>query len=116
MAFFEAHFFSDVLGLSVSAHVLIPQAAARQIGMASGKVSEGRAKAYPTLWLLHGLSDDHTIWMRRTAIERYAAERGIAVVMPAAARSFYQDMASGPRYWTYLSEELPELMRRFFPL
>lgn len=72
--------------------------------------------SYPTLWLLHGLSDDHTIWMRRTSIERYAAAKNIAVVMPAVGRSFYHDMASGSRYWTYLSEELPRTMRQFFPL
>ena len=112
MAFFDCHFFSDALGLTVSAHVLIPQESTRQIGMES---RPARA-AYPTLYLLHGLSDDHTIWMRRTSIERYAAAKNIAVVMPAVGRSFYQDMASGPRYWTYLSEELPRLMRQFFPL
>jgi S-formylglutathione hydrolase FrmB len=112
MAFFEAHFFSDVLGLSCSAHVLVPQQTTGQIGMEGGPVRE----RYPTLYLLHGLSDDHTIWMRRTSIERYATEKNLAVVMPAVGRSFYQDMVSGPRYWTYLSEELPMLMRRFFPL
>jgi S-formylglutathione hydrolase FrmB len=105
MAFFDCHFFSESLGLAVSAHVLVPQDSA----------PKGR-KLHPTLYLLHGLSDDHTIWLRRTGIERYAAARNLAVVMPAAARSFYQDMASGPRYWSYLSEELPVLMRHFFPL
>jgi S-formylglutathione hydrolase FrmB len=54
--------------------------------------------------------------MRRTSIERYAAAKNIAVVMPAVGRSFYQDMASGPKYWTFLSEELPAIMRQFFPL
>lgn len=112
MAFFDCHFFSDALAMTVAAHVLIPQESRKQIGMASGQV---RA-AHPTLYLLHGLSDDHTIWMRRTSIERYAAEKNIAIVMPAVARSFYQDMASGPRYWTFLTEELPRLMRQFFPL
>jgi putative tributyrin esterase len=112
MAFFESHFFSDALALSVSAHVILPQQTHRQIGMTGSKA----AGPLPTLYLLHGLSDDHSIWMRRTSIERYAAERGIAVVMPAVARSFYHDMASGPKYWTYLSEELPQLMQQFFPL
>jgi putative tributyrin esterase len=112
MAFFESHFFSDVLGLSCSAHVLIPQQTARQIGMEGGPVRE----RHPVLYLLHGLSDDHTIWMRRTSIERYATEKNIAVIMPAVGRSFYQDTASGAKYWTYLSEELPALMQRFFPL
>ena len=54
--------------------------------------------------------------MRRTSIERYAAAKNLAVVMPAVARSFYQDMASGPKYWTFLSEELPALCQRCFPL
>lgn len=112
MAFFEVHAFSDVLGLQVSFYVLLPQAARRQIGVHAG---ETRAK-YPALYLLHGLSDDHTIWLRRTSVERYAAEKNIAVVMPAVARSFYQDMASGPKYWTFLSEELPALCQQFFPL
>ena len=105
MAFFDCHFFSETLGLTSSAYVLLPQ----------GPPPAGR-KAHRTLFLLHGLSDDHTAWMRRTGIERYADAKNIAVVMPAVARSFYQDMASGPRYWTFLSEELPSLMRRFFPL
>jgi S-formylglutathione hydrolase FrmB len=112
MAFLDFHFFSDVLGLSCAAHVLIPQVTTQQIGMAGGT----KKAAYPTLYLLHGLSDDHTIWMRRTSIERYAAAKNIAVVIPAVARSFYQDMASGPRYWTFLSEELPALCEHFFPL
>ncbi len=112
MAFFDCHFFSDVLGLSVSAYVLLPQKANRQIGLPGGETKG----AYPTLFLLHGLSDDHTIWMRRTSIERYAAAKNIAVVMPAVGRSFYQNMASGPRYWTFLSEELPTICRTFFPL
>jgi len=112
VAFVDFHFFSETLGLTCAAHVILPQATTLQIGMGGGV----RREKYPTLYLLHGLSDDHTIWTRRTSIERYAAERNIAVVMPAVARSFYQDMASGPKYWTFLSEELPALCRHYFPL
>ncbi len=112
MAFFDSHFFSDALEQNVSVYVIVPQQTSRQIGVVAG---EARTK-YPTLYLLHGLSDDHTIWLRRTSIERYAAERNLAVVMPAVTRSFYQDMASGPKYWTFVSEELPRLMESFFPL
>jgi S-formylglutathione hydrolase FrmB len=112
MAFLDVHCFSDALGLTVSFHVLLPQSSTRQIGMTGGAARE----KYPTLYLLHGLSDDHTIWMRRTSIERYAAAHNLAVVMPAVTRSYYQDMASGPKYWTFLSEELPALCRSWFPL
>jgi len=68
----------------------------------------------PVLYLLHGLSDDCTIWERRTSIERYATEKGIAVVMPEVRRSFYADEALGEKYWTYVAEELPQLLARTF--
>lgn len=112
MAFFECHCFSETLGMQVDIWVLLPQRTQRQIGM-QGVV---QGEKHPTLYLLHGLSDDHSIWMRRTSIERYAAEAGLAVVMPAVHRSFYTDMAHGFRYWSYVSDELPRLMHQFFPL
>ena len=112
MAFIQCGFFSEVLGLSTSMNVILPQSSAGQIGMEGKSFSE----KHHTLYLLHGLSDDHTIWMRRTSIERYAASLGIAVVMPAVHRSFYTDMANGYNYWTFVSEELPAIARSFFPL
>jgi len=113
MAWIQCDFFSEVLGLSTSMGVILPQAAAGGPG-AAAPADPGRR--HPTLWLLHGLSDDHTIWHRRTSIERYAAPLGLAVVMPAVGRSFYADTTYGHRYWTFVSEELPALARTFFPL
>ncbi|NUU74848.1 alpha/beta hydrolase [Paenibacillus xylanilyticus] len=112
MALIKCDFYSDALGLSTSMHVILPQQTHTQIGMdnVSGK------GLHPTLYLLHGLSDDDSIWLRRTSIERYVANLGIAVVMPQVHRSFYTDMAEGGRYWTFISEELPALARSFFPL
>ena len=112
MALVHCDFDSDVLCLSTSICVVLPQ---RQTGPNTvARLDTG--EAYPVLWLLHGLSDDHTIWQRRTSIERYASDRGLAVVMPAVGRSFYTDMAHGPRYWTYLTEELPRVARALLPL
>ncbi len=65
------------------------------------------------LYLLHGMSDDHTAWLRYTSIERYAARHGLAVVMPAVGRSFYANEAHGHPYWDFLSEELPAVVGRF---
>jgi putative tributyrin esterase len=112
MAFLDVHAFSDVLRIQVAFHVLLPQQTTQEIGV---DVATQRA-SHPVLWLLHGLSDDHTIWLRRTSIERYAAAKNLAVVMPAAGRSFYQDMAAGHAYWTFLTEELPALCRHWFPI
>jgi S-formylglutathione hydrolase FrmB len=92
--------------------VILPQQTTTQIGLSNVK----RGNLHPTLYLLHGLSDDDSIWLRRTSIERYVAEMGIAVVMPQVHRSFYTDMESGGKYWTFISEELPALARSFFPL
>ena len=49
-------------------------------------------------------------------MERYARERGIAVVLPEVQRSFYTDMVYGLPYFTYVSEELPTACRRMFGL
>lgn len=112
MAHLTLDFFSEVLGKCQSIEVILPQRTTGQIGMTGTGEEEG---TYPVLYLLHGHSDDHTIWMRRTSIERYAASRNLAVVMPNADLSYYTDMACGPRYWTYISEELPYICHQFFP-
>ncbi|CAG7646162.1 alpha/beta hydrolase [Paenibacillus allorhizosphaerae] len=112
MAFIDCHFFSETLGLSTSMYVILPQKTSGQIGM-KGNVTGDK---HPVLFLLHGMSDDHTIWLRRTSIERYVANLGLAVVMPSVHRSFYADMAHGPKFWTFVSEELPRIARSFFPL
>jgi putative tributyrin esterase len=113
LAFIDCHFYSDTLEISTAMYVILPQSVQTQIGL-EGHAASG-AK-HPTLYLLHGLSDDHTIWMRNTSIERYASQLGIAIVMPAVNRSFYADMAKGAKYWSFISEELPMLARSFFPL
>jgi putative tributyrin esterase len=112
MALIHCNFFSETLGLSTSMYVILPQETRSQIGM------EGRtfAEKHPVLYLLHGLSDDHTIWLRRTSIERYVASLGLAVVMPTTYRGWYTDMRQGHKYWTFISEELPRIARSFFPL
>lgn len=109
MALMHVDFFSNVLGMCVQADVIIPQQTRGQIGM-EGKAQE----TYPTLYLLHGMSDDHTIWQRRTSIERYVSDMGLAVVMPTTHLAWYTDTQYGMRYFTYISQELPEICRSFF--
>lgn len=109
MAFCELRYHSDALGCAVSVNVILPENAKTLIGMQTGA-----GETYKTLYLLHGLSDDHTIWERRTSIERYATERGIAVVMPNGGRSWYTDMANGAKYFTFITRELPSVCRGFF--
>lgn len=110
MAFMECSFFSESLGMCVTANVLLPQSTMGQIGL----TGRGSPIDCPVLYLLHGMSDDHSIWERRTRIECYAAQYGIAVVMPNAHRSYYNNTAGGLNYWDYVSKELPAVMSSFF--
>lgn len=111
MAVLRTDFYSDVLQLGTSMTVILPEPASTQIGTEAVQ----RPGPPPVLYLLHGLSDDDTMWSRQTSIHRYAAELGLAVVMPQVHRSFYAD---GPgeegRYWTFLSQELPQVVGAFF--
>ena len=70
---------------------------------------------FATFYLLHGLSDDYTIWLRRTSIERYAERYPLIVVMPDGYRGFYTNNDAGPAYATYLAEELVATIERTFP-
>ena len=108
MALIDCHFYSHVLGLSCTMSVILPGPAAPD--------AAPFAQPYPTLYLLHGRSDDHSTWQRRTSIERYVEQRNLAVVMPAVHRSYYTNMQTGALYWTFISEEVPAVARSYFPL
>lgn len=113
MALIHLNFFSEALGVSTAIDIIMPQkTSGQEIGLETNKSEDFP----PCLYLLHGLSDDHTIWQRRTSIERYAAAKGVAVIMPSVDRSFYTDMAYGPKYWTYISEELPKIVHSMFKI
>ncbi len=111
MALITLNFYSEALGMQTEALVVMPQKGNYgEIGIDSNV----QAGPYKCLYLLHGLSDDHTIWLRRTSIERYATYYGICVVMPRADRSFYSDMKHGLAYYTHIAKELPKVIREYF--
>lgn len=68
------------------------------------------------LTLLHGLSDDGSAWQRYTSIETLASAYGLVVVMPSVGRSFYTDQPNGQAYFSYLVDEVPELLKVYFGL
>ncbi len=102
MALLETRFDSQTLDLSLGMNIILPEH------------PDAWNEPPAVLYLLHGLSDDHTIWSRRTSIERYAADYPLAVVMPDVHKSFYCDMTHGSNYWKFVSEELPMLVERWF--
>lgn len=99
----EVNFASETLFMRATLYVLLPQ-------------QPNARRKYPVLYLLHGHSDDHTAWLRWTSVERYAEAHNLAIVMPNVHRSYYTDMAHGGRYFTFIAEEVPALMRSIFPI
>lgn len=112
MAWIDMEYGSKALGMSTRCMVLLPEEAVG-IGMAC---QAGHRAQYPVLWLLHGMSDDCSIWLRRTAVERYVSGLGLAVVMPQVHLSRYHNMRHGPRYFDFLADELPEVVGGVFPI
>ena len=111
MAYVQLHLYSASLGMQTEVAVIIPQRnTVGEIGVGNNASTE----KYRTLYLLHGLSDDHSIWHRRTSIERYATEYGICVVMPFGGRSFYMNQQNGEKYYDYIAKELPARIEEFF--
>src|ERR1700761_4673422 len=100
MAFCEFRYKSAALDKQVAANVILPQ------GKGDGP--------FPVFYLLHGLSDDHTMWSRRTSLERYADAYPLIVVMPDGGRSFYCDSAHGFAYETAIVSDLVGIVDQMF--
>ncbi len=115
MAYIQCSFFSQTLKFSTNIGVIIPSPNSDEIFNHTNPGYFEPGIKYQTVYLLHGGYGDCSDWMRWTSIERYAQERKVAVVMPSAGNSFYQDMYRGEQYFTYVTEELPRFVRTLFP-
>lgn len=99
MALTTLQWYSDVLGKQTTTQVLLPDV---------GK------PPFATFYLLHGRSDDHTIWLRRTRLEVYAARYPLIIVLPDGHRGFYTDNVDGLAWAKHIGEELPAMIERHF--
>lgn len=110
MAWITLRYFSEVLGMQRELYAIVPQKnKSGEIGLSDNQKNL-RGKC---LYLLHGRSDDHTIWLRRTSIERYAESYGLTVIMPNGDISYYTDMKHGRKYYTHIAQEVPRIAREF---
>lgn len=96
---FQTTYFSSAAGMQLGARILLPESGP------SGK---------PTLYLLHGLSDDHSIWHRRSSVERYVESCDLVVVMPNGGRGFYTDADHGTKWGEAIGPELISKIEDWF--
>ena len=68
------------------------------------------------LTLLHGYTNCGEDWLQMTAAARYAADNGLVLIIPDCDNSFYQNMVYGGAYYSFMTEELPLLLRTIFRL
>ena len=103
MAFATINYFSRSLKKASSFNVVFPD-------------DPTIPRPWAVFYLLHGLSDDHTIWMRRTSIERYVAGLPLVVVMPDGGRGWYTNAVEGYAYEDDLIKDVVGLVDRTFPV
>ncbi len=106
MALIQMDFKSETLKRTVSVNVILP--------------FERFCGPYPTLYLLHGLTDNYNSWLSYSRIRLWAEESGLAVVMPSGENSFYMDILVKDGclgdFGEYVGRELIDVTRELFPL
>jgi putative tributyrin esterase len=115
MGLIKFNFFSHTLSMQTNVTIVLPTL--RYVDTQGDKPCVYvKGTKFQTMFLLHGAAGDDSDWCRYTSVERYAEDNKLAVVMPSVCNSFYTDTTYRHRYWTYVSKELPNLVRAMFPL
>jgi putative tributyrin esterase len=66
------------------------------------------------VYLLHGIFDNSYDWEQKAQLALLCDRYNLTFILPEVQRSFYIDMAYGLPYFTYISEELPQICSRLF--
>jgi len=102
MALAQIHFRSNSIHKETALNVLLPEC------------GDG---PFPVLYLLHGLSDDHSAWMRYSSIERQVCDLPLIVVMPDGYRSYYVNdpRPEGLAFEDHIIKDVVGFVDRTFP-
>lgn len=95
------HYCSKVLGTRNDIHILMPELTDKK-------------EPLKLLYILHGYNGNGSDWLRFTSLERYIGQQQAFAVIPDCGNNFYTDKLSGEKWWTYVSEELPEFIASCF--
>ena len=106
MAFINGTFYSNVLEQEVALDLYLPNDRAEN----SIKKPDG------VVYFLHGMGSSQKRFREYTAANRYAMDNHLAIVYVSAPMSFYSDMKYGMKYYTYITEELPQFLASAYGL
>ena len=99
---------SIALDMDTKVDVLLPEDRHTRVDISNQK--------HPVLYILHGSKEDNSSWVNLSNIFLMCRDLDLIVVMPSVGLSVYNDMVYGQKYYTYISEELPEKMANYFPI
>jgi S-formylglutathione hydrolase FrmB len=97
----RGNIYSESLHVQTGINILAPEKPAGRSG-------------YKIVYLLHGLHGNQNTWLDKTMLPTYADDFESIFIMPEVGRTFYANMKYGHNYFTYISEELPELCSCIF--
>ena len=101
MADFTGNLYSKVLGMNTAVRIITPK-------------RRNHNGPFRAVYLLHGLSDNSTDWVLNTRCSLLAQDYDVMLIIPEVQKSFYIDMAEGAPYFTYITQELPQLVETLF--
>lgn len=107
MAFITSNFYSAQLGQEVDLDIYLPNDYTNKTS-----ISQPQAIVY----FLHGLSRSQQYFKELSATNRYARDNQLAIVYISAPQSWYSDGVHGLKYYSYITEELPLLLKSMFGL
>mgnify|MGYP000872694058 FL=1 len=112
MSIFRTSFASMALFRTVNLTVIIPFES-----YGNPEMEGTKPKKFRTLYLLHGFGGSESDWMDYTNLRAISEENNLAIVLPAAENSFYENWGGiGANYSDFVGKELVDFTRRAFPL
>ena len=106
MAFIRSVVNSLVMNLETHLDVYIP----------TDRLKDRSRKPDGIIYFLHGIGSSEEDFAEQSAAARYARDNNLVMVYPYGMQSFYNDMKYGPKYFTYITEELPEILKAVYGL
>ena len=106
MSFINSSVYSNALRQEIALDLYIP----------TDRAEKSIKKPDGIIYFLHGLGSSQRRFREFTATNRYALDNHLAVVYISAPQSFYCDMKYGNDYYTYITEELPQLLDAIYGL
>lgn len=66
------------------------------------------------IYMLHGSSGNSSNWIENTMLPLYAQEYNVVFILPEVGNTWYRDIPYRGNYFTYVVQELPDLINKIF--